>query len=833
MAIKVSKEQFSERFEREARAVAALNHPNICHIYDIVTSLDGPGYLVMELVEGQSPKGPLPSAEVIHIAEQLASALEAAHEKGIIHRDLKPANIKITPGGTLKVLDFGLAKVGPSATPAEDSPTFTMGTQAGVILGTAAYMSPEQARGKIVDKRADIWAFGVIVYELISGDRMHKGESVPDTLASVLREEPKLDKVPARFRTLLQRCLEKDPKKRLRDIGDAMPLIGTQSAEESAAPAPSRSSLPWIVATVVLAFAAIALAAIHFREKPESPPAAARFQIRLPEGIHFTSTGGMSLSPDGRHVAFSATTPAQGPAVWVQDLDALEARAIPGTVTSGAVPPFFWSPDSRYVVYSENSPKLKKVDIQTGALQDICDKPAPPIGGSWNKDGLIIFGSNSTGLWKVPAAGGQPVPLTTLDPSRHEREHELPSFLPDGRHFLYLRVSSVPEESGIFAGSIDDPPDKQSKKRILATGFGAYYVPASDGSSGWLLFLRDSNLLAQRFDPGKLELSGDASSLVEGVGTIYETGYFSASAGALIYRASSSIRNLEMTWFDRQGKQLGALGEPGPIHSSRFSPDGSLLAYTKDSTTSDIWIQDLKSGSNGRLTFGSHPADYPIFSPDGKQVVFSKRNDYWDLYIKPANGSREEEPLLVSNINKRALDWSRDGRYLFFDTSESTAFSREDIWVMPMQGDRTPRPLLATPVDESQPVLSPDGRWLAYISTEADRYEVYVRDFDESSGTLGPGKWMVSREVGRAPYWRNDGKELLYYDAGAVMAVSVEPGPAFRMGPPRKLFGYPANGVGFTPFPDLSRIEIGIAAESRGPQAFNVVLNWASLIKLR
>ncbi len=832
VAIKVSKEQFSERFEREARAVAALNHPNICHLYDIVTSLDGPGYLVMELIEGESPKGPLPPGEVIRIADQLASALEAAHEKGIVHRDLKPANIKITPDGTVKVLDFGLAKVGSVTAPTEDSPTFTMGTQAGMILGTAAYMSPEQARGKFVDKRADIWAFGVIVYELLTGDRMHKGESVPDTLASVLREEPKLEKVPPRFRTLLQRCLEKDSKKRLRDIGDAIPLVATQEGGEAAPPSTRRTALPWVIAAVS-AVAFLVLAAIHLRESPPVPPAAARFQIRLPEGVHFTSTGSMTLSPDGRHVAFSASAPNQPAAVWVQDLDAIEARAIPGTYTSGAVPPFFWSPDSRYIVYSENSAKLKKADLQTGALQDICDKPGPPIGGSWNKDGLIIFGSNSTGLWKVPSSGGQPTPLTTLDPSRHEREHELPSFLPDGRHFLYLRASSMPEESGIFAGSIDDPPDKQSKKRILATGFGASYVPASDGGRGWLLFLRDNNLVAQRFDPDRLELSGEPSAVVEGVGSVYESGYFSPSPSALIYRASNSIRDYQLTWFDRQGKPVGTVGEPGPVSAPWVSPDGKLAAYSKASATAEVWIVDLKSGTQTRFTFGPQPATYPVFSPDGKEVVFSKRNEYWDLYRKPTNGSREEEPLLVSKVNKRPMDWSRDGRFLFFTSSDSTAFSREDIWVLPMQGDGKPQPLLNMPFDESAAALSPDGRWLAYHSTEGDHYQVYVRDFISSSGTLGSGKWMVSKDIGRAPIWRNDSRELVYYDGGSIVSVSLEPGPVFRAGPPRQLFRYPANGTALAATPDLSRFLIAVGATARGPQYFNVMLNWTSVLKQR
>jgi eukaryotic-like serine/threonine-protein kinase len=836
VAIKVSKEQFSERFEREARAVAALNHPNIAHLYDV-----GPNYLVMELVEGQTLKGPLAPAEVERIAGQIASALEAAHDKGIVHRDLKPANIKITAEGVVKVLDFGLAKVAAISPSAEDSPTFTMGaTQAGMILGTAAYMCPEQARGKPVDKRADIWAFGVVLYELLRGEHLHQGDTVSDTLASVLMNEPDWEKVPPRFRVLLRRCLEKDPKKRLRDIGDAMPLLEAEATLAPAVPPTELRStrLAWALAAVC-ALAAIALAAIHFREKPVTPPAVARFQIRLPEDVKFTAGGTFALSPDGLHVAFSAVNTKGRAGVWIQDLDAIEARELSATFTGASPPPFFWSPDNRYVVYSENSPKLKKVDIATGAVQDICDKPGPPIGGSWNQAGLIIFGGNSTGLWKVPAAGGVAVALTKLDPARNEREHELPSFLPDGRHFLYLRISSTkPEENGVFAGSIDDPADKQSQKRIVATGFGAQYIPAAEGGSGLLLFLREGALMVQAFDPSRLELSGEPQPIAEGLGTVYETGYFSASGNALVYRTSRATRDYQLTWFDPQGKPMGTAREPGTIASPRFSPDGSRVAYRKTAANladEDIWVLDLKRDTSTRFTFGPRMNIEPQWSPDGSEIVFtSDRDGIFNLYRKPSNGATEEQLLLRSDLNKRPESWSADGRFLLYATSKSATFTDSDIWVLPMQGaDRTPFPFQQTRFDEDNARFSPDGHWVAYESDESGRYEVYVREFNPSAGgAVAGGKWQVSKDGGSNPHWRSDGKELLYVSLGRIfMSVSVEGAKTFQSGAPKVLFAVPPGASGGAATPDLKRFLITVPVESKTPQAFNVMLNWTSLIK--
>jgi eukaryotic-like serine/threonine-protein kinase len=651
----------------------------------------------------------------------------------------------------------------------------------------------------------------------------------------VLTRQPDWEKAPPRFRNLLRRCLEKDPKKRLRDIGDAMPLL-----EQEAAPPPGARSaiLPWVIAAVC-ALAAVALAAIHFREKPVTPPAVARFQIRLPEDARFTSGGAFALSPDGQHVAFSAVNVKGRSGVWIQDMDALEARELSATYTGGTPPPFFWSPDNRYVVYSENSPKLKKVDVTTGAVQDICDKPGPPIGGSWNKDGTIIFGSNSTGLWKVPAAGGVPVALTKLDPARNEREHELPSFLPDGRHFLYLRVSATkPEENGVYTGSLDDPPEKQSEKRIMATGFGVQYVPGSENGLGWLMFLRDGALMAQPFDPSRLALAGEPSPVAEGVGSVYETGYFSAAPGALVYRASRAIRDYQLTWFDPQGKSTGTAGEPGSIAAPRFSPDGSRVAFRKTAANladQDIWVLDLKRDTSTRFTFGPRVNMEPAWSPDGSEIVFaSDRDGVLNLYRKPSNGATEEQLLLRSDLNKIPQSWSSDGRFLLYAASRSATFTESDVWVLPMQGaDRTPFPFQQTRFDEGNARFSPDGRWIAYDSDESGRYEVYVREFNPSPAGAGTGgKWQVSKDGGANPRWRSDGKELVYASLGRIlMSVSVDAAKTFQSGAPKVLFAVPPASNGVAPSPDMKRFLITIPVESKTPQAFNVMLNWTSLIK--
>jgi Tol biopolymer transport system component len=466
--------------------------------------------------------------------------------------------------------------------------------------------------------------------------------------------------------------------------------------------------------------------------------------------------------------------------------------------------------------------------------------PAP----RWAALGIVmalsfIFGNNTAGLWRVPAAGGTPIPLTKLDPARHEREHELPSFLPDGKHFLYLRLSTVPEESGIFAGSLDDPPERQSMKRLLATSFGAYYVPSIAAGQGRLLFLRDGALMAQAFDPTRLELSGDASPVAERVGSVYETAYFSASPTSVVYRISNAIRAYQLTWFDSQGRPTSKVGEPGSISNIRLSPDGTRVVYRKDSpnlTDQDLWLLDLARGTNTRFTFGPGIAEIPVWSPDGSDIVFSSnREGAFNLYRKPANGAKEEELLLRSSDNKAAFSWSRDGQFLLYATSQEATFARKDLWVFPMQGARNPVPFLRTRFDEGPGVFSPDGRWVAYVSDETGRFEVYVRSFTASPGAgEGGGRWIISKDGGLGPKWRDDGKELAYVDLkGMVMAVGVDTGTSVQAQTPRELFQMPVGSNALAPTGDLKRFLIPVPVEQKTPQAFTVMLNWTSMLKTR
>ena len=516
VAVKVSAQQFSERFEREARAAAALNHKNICQIYDV-----GPNYIVMELVEGANLQGPYPLDTVLKCGRQIAEALEAAHEKGIVHRDLKPANIKIKPDGTVKVLDFGLAKIAPVApSDPENSPTLSMlgATQAGVVLGTAAYMSPEQARGQTVDKRADIWAFGVVLYEMAAGKKLFEGGTISDTLASVLKEKPDLERVPAKLRPLIESCLEKEPANRLRDIADAWRLV---NLPEPAAPAPLRAPvrMPWIAAGVAT-LALAALAFIHFREQPPARELV-RFEISAPSGV--TLADQLALSPDGRKLAFFATAKGSTQMVWIRSLDSREARPLIGT--EGAANTLIWSPDSRYLAFPSGG-KLKKIEAAGGPAETLCDA-ALVLGGFWSPDNKIVFGTLGP-LLEVSASGGAPTPLTAIDHSRQEVAHEGPALLPDGRHFVYVRISLPYEMGGIYIGSLDSKPSEQSRKRLLPDVSNVVYAPSADAAStpGFLLFDRGltigtttnaATLMAQPFDPKRLEFTGDAVPIAEQV----------------------------------------------------------------------------------------------------------------------------------------------------------------------------------------------------------------------------------------------------------------------------------------------------------------------------
>ena len=842
-AIKVSSQQFSERFAREARIIASLNHPNISTLYDI-----GPNYLVMELVDGPTladriKQGALPLEEASAIARQIADALDYAHEKGVVHRDLKPGNVKIRPDGLVKVLDFGLAKVGGTpVAPSDESPTITVGqTQAGMILGTAAYMAPEQAKGKEVDKRADIYAFGLVFYEMLSGVRPHQGDTLQETMASVLKDEPDLSKVPAQTHRLLKRCLEKDPQKRLRHVGDVMSLLDEQPSTGSSAealrglkPTPPKWLWPAVAAgVVVIAGAALVLWA-PWRSQPNLTPV--RFEVAESDKMKFFSGGAMAVSPDGHWMVFPATGDDGVARYWLRSLDTVEARPLPGT--EGAFVPASWSWDSHYVIFTTlGSNKLKKVDIQGGPPQTLADLPNQINGAAWTRDGVIIVGT-ATGrnpLLRVSASGGVATPATVL--AQGESSHKWPQLLPDGRHFLYLKVSADPNKMGIYAGSVDSKPEEQSPQRLLATNRQAYYAPSTDGGPGHLIFLRESTLMAQPFDPVKLQLSGEPAAIADGVDSFATANYglFSVSdTGALVYRAGAGSR-LVTSWFDQNGKPAGPLSEPGEYANPAVSPDGTRVAVAAGAAGSrDIWILDVARNSSTRFTFDPANDDSPVWSPDGKNVVFfSSRTGDLRLYIKPADGSGEER--LLTDQPGIPTSWSKDGRFLLFTSSSPK--TGNDIWVLPnpglASGDAKPMPILATQFNEGEAQVSPDGRWIAYTTNESSASAVYVRPFS-TEGNGGGAKWLISKGLAIYPRWRSDGKQIFYADPNLdIMAVDIDTSKGFQAGTPRRLFTAPPPllTIGWSMTADAKRFLFITTPNGGRPAPFTVVLNWAASLK--
>jgi len=873
VAIKVLPEAFARdagrmaRFQREAKLLASLSHPNIATIYGLEDS-GSTRALVMELVEGPTladriKAGPIPVDESVRIAKQIADALEYAHERGIIHRDLKPANVKVTNDDTVKVLDFGLAKAlegDPLSLDISTSPTISrMATQAGVLLGTAAYMSPEQAKAKNVDRRADIWTFGCVLYEMLTGKVAFPGDSVTDTLAAVIRAEPDWSLLPSatpmRVRVLLQRCLQKDPKQRLQAIGDARisldevlsgaPDLVPVSKGEAAAVPFWRRALPWGIAAML--FVALAsLAFVHFRERAPTPAEPMRFEIPVPEKMSLATNVSFALSPDGRKLVFAAAGSDGVQRLWVRALDSLNAHPFPGTESNTLVAPFFWSADSRFVAYDAGG-KLKKVDTSSGLVETICNLGAmAALGGSWNQDGVIVFGQSGGGLMRVSAAGGSASPLTIVNRSRGEFHDATPSFLPDGRHFVYWRAGSGPSASeiaGIYVGSLDAKPEEQSSKRLLATNYGpAAYVPTKAVGSGELLFVRDRTLIAQPFDARRLELQGEPVTLVENIASFLDGAAFQASdTGVLVYRAGDK-GSLGLALYDREGKVLSTTGKPGTVFLyGSLSPDGSRAAVSGVdagvSVSTALWLLDFSRGTSTRFTFGSASALYPVWSPDGSSIIFASNSEgHSDLYQKSSNGATDEKPLLKSSDNKYPNSWSRDGHFLLY-TVEGTGV-KAALWVLPLDGDKKPFPFLRTEFNEAIGRFSPDGHWVAYESDESGRMEIYVRPFSPNASattSVSGGKWLISTGGGTEPRWRGDGKEMYYLSPdGRLMAVEVTTSPVFQAGVPKVLFQTTIRNETVNRW-DITADGKRFLLTAQGVQSeqapFTVVLNWSSLLK--
>jgi Tol biopolymer transport system component/predicted Ser/Thr protein kinase len=809
VAIKISKEQFTERFEREARAVAALNHPNICQIYDV-----GPNYIVMEYIEGESPKGPLPLDEVLRISRQLAAALEAAHEKGIVHRDLKPANIKIKPDGTVKVLDFGLAKVGIDAQLTHDSPTFlASATQPGMILGTAAYMSPEQARGKAVDKRADIWAFGVVLYELLTTKPLFAGDTVSDVLAAVLRQEPDLNAVPEKARLLIARCLEKDTGKRLRDIGDYELLL----SPESSAPAPpgtahARRWMAIAAGAAVFAIASLALAAWLWH-RPAAIPELTRFEIKAPPGSSIP-LGAPAPSPDGRTLAYTVRGADGITRIYLRPLDSIESRVLAGT--ENAVHPF-WSPDGRSLAFAADA-ELKRVEVAGGSVRKLASTVAP-WHGSWGREGTILFlpgGLTS----KIAADGGESTPAVKLDEKKQEIGASFPFFLSDGNRFL------VAMAHGDGSGSIDLASTGSMERRVvLADVTSAPILAPTPNGRNYLLYLRDSTLMGQEFDEKTATVRGSPFVLLDPVGRVgarlIRPSIGVSPGGVLAYQAKGDAEEFQSAWFDRSGKTSGQiLGAAGGL-SPNLSPDGRFVAMRKGSgTTSDIWLLDVARGSATRFTFGANGKNYanPVWSPDGKRMVYALMGR--GVYVKAVNGTGEEREVLQSD-GAQPLAWSPDGRQLLVWQFGKLLLQSLD------GGNAQVRVGSVADIRNDGAEISPDGKYVAFATAESGRPEIYVEAMPP-----GRGRWQVSIDGGVQPRWRKDGRELFFMSGDRkLMAVDIQTSPGFVTGVPHGLFQSSASLNGYGVTPDGQRFLIASAAESAVDAPITVVLNWWAALK--
>ena len=804
----------------------------------------------MELVEGPTladriTRGPIPLDEALPIAKQIAEALEAAHEQGIIHRDLKPANIKVRPDGTVKVLDFGLAKamdpVGGSSENAINSPTISMhATQAGIILGTAAYMAPEQTRGSAVDKRADLWAFGVVLYEMLTGTRPFGGATISDTLASVLKSEPDWTVLPAHtpapIRTLLRRCLEKECRRRLDsaaaarlEIDDALSApssVTNHSSSGDQQPAWRRFALPVVAALVIGGIVvATSFSALTKGSRALSPAGVVRFAIHDTDRVIVSrAEGDIALSPDGRTLAFVGYGEG-GPRIWIRALDALDARPLPGTEDAASP---VWSPDGRWLAFTAFG-RVMKAAVAGGTPQMVTaardSSPSPRFSPStgvnngkalaWGPDGSILY-ADGRGVWWVQASGGVPTNLIPIDADAPPTS---PEFLPDGHHFLISVRSTDPAKAGTFVEAIEGG----ARTRIFAFATMARYAGQR------LLFVRDHVLYAQAFDLSRLQLGGDPVPLAERV-----TVFSGSDNGAVAYVALSSSEQTDsgqLEWFDRSGKELGRIDKAAGAIRPALSPDGRRLAM---GLGGDIWTLDLERSVLSRLTVGLGPGAGSTWLPDGQRLMFNRggSKNRPDVIYEQAIGSAAKETIVqepdAAGDHAHPTDISADGQYLIYEGGDGY-----DIWVKRLTGDRKARAYVQAPSMETQGTLSPDGRSLAYTSDSSGRgFEIYVQSFPEP----GPRN-QVSANGGSSARWRRDGKELFYLAPdGTLMALPIRSADPVEFGPPAALFrfftqrrGIPAGHPPYDVTPDGQRFIVSAVVRRTDP-SINVLLNWPALI---
>jgi len=813
VAIKVLPDDFTKdperlaRFEREARVLASLNHPHIASIYGL-DEANGTKFLAMELAEGEDlsarlARGVVPPGEAVAIARQIAEALEAAHEKGIIHRDLKPANVKLRDDGNVKLLDFGLAK----ALEAEEgdpdlsnSPTMVRAaTHAGLILGTAAYMSPEQARGKSVDRRADIWSFGVVLFEMLAGGRLFAGETISDTLAAVLTREPDWASLPAdvppHVRQLLSRCLDRNPKTRLRDIGEAR--VALERPEVAAMPAAAgggQRAIAWLVAGLLGAALVVSVAMLLRREtaKPAaSGPGEVRFDIAESQGFNITGYDSASVvyavSPDGRSIVAATDDPDGVRRLRLRTLDSKELRTIPGTETASNA---FFSPDGRDIAFTSGL-KLRRISVDGGAAGVICDLSSAMRGGAWLADGTIVFGQWKSGLLRVPASGGKPALLTK---ATADRTHLFPVVLPDGDHYLYSDRSSFEGRQGdrtIMIGSLKS--GEQTK--LLANEYYAGYV-----DPGWVLYMSGSQLVARKLKLDPPALEGEPIVVADGVAVIPGpgvAGFFASPSGTILYRKRIDQAETQLAWFDRKGNRIGEVGGPSHDVSLRLSPDGAhaVVSQVSDNSQSmsletpvNMWVIDLVRGLRTRVSFNPNTSDENAsWSPDGTRLVYASHRDAGPpvLCERPSSGGGSEITYaLTADVRPHPFDWSPDGTKVLFQSGGVSADEPNldlQAWSL---SDKVVVPFATTRFNESHGQFSPDGRYVVYCSDESGRKEVYVRPFP-----TGDARWQISASGGGSPRWRKDGREIVYLsDKGELVSVPVRLEPSFEASAPELLF---------------------------------------------
>ncbi|HEY1249539.1 MAG TPA: protein kinase [Thermoanaerobaculia bacterium] len=830
-----SSPEVRQRFEREAKTISQFSHSHICSLYDV--GLQGETeYLVMEFLEGETladrlARGPIPIDQTLKIGIEILGALDAAHKSGIVHRDLKPGNVMLTKSG-VKLLDFGLAKLATSpvsgVSQATSLPTALQESQPlttrGTILGTFQYMAPEQLEGGEAEPRSDIFAFGCVLYEMLTGQKAFSGKSQASLIGSIMNSDPApissiQPMIPASLDRIVKGCLAKEPEHRWSSAHDVMLQLQwiAEGGSLAGVPAPvvarrrNREKLAWgLFAAALLALAALA---IGFVRRAPKPAPLVRFDVVPPPEIATMDVP--RISPDGKLLAFDATDMEGKARIWIRPLNSLTAQPLAGT-DGGARP--FWSPDSRYLGFIADG-VMKKVDVTGGPPQKICDAPGGSD-GTWSPEGVILWdGTGNDPIYRVSAAGGTRAVQIALDAAKKETSVGWPQFLPDGKHYLYLVTGEKSEDAAYWIGSLDS---KEKTKLAPAQTLVQYAPP------GYLLFVRDRTLVAQPFDASARKITGEAVPLAEKIGTdTVGLARFSVSGnGVLAYRTGETGGRL--LWRDRSGKELDTLGDPGDYANPTLSPAGDRLAFNLTDASNakgDIWVRDLARGVNSRFTLGPGNNTRPVWSPDGATIVFaSDRGGAFDLYEKATRGAGEEKLLFKNDETKSASGWSKDGKYIVYMSRNPKTVT--DLWALPLFGDKKPIPIAVTPFNEHSPALSPEGRYVAFVSNESGRDEIYVQTFPEPGG-----KWQVSNGGGGDPSWRGDGKELYYRSPDQkLMAVEIRGGADFQAGVPQALFpirirpGNPRNK--YAPSSDGQRFIVAAPLGRDAMSPTTIVLNW-------